>query len=227
MAHRILVVDDDKWVVQAIRSYLEQAHFEVITAYNGKDAIAQFERNRPDLVILDWMLPEIDGLSVAERIRRRSDVPIIMLTARTDEVDRLTGFQHGVDDYVVKPFSARELEARVRAVLRRSEEKGTPIIEVGGLRLDQEERLLWVEGKPVELPAMGFDLLAFLMRHPGRVFTRLELLQAVRGEDYSGFERSIDSHIKRLRQRIEPDPRNPRYILTVFGVGYKLAKGER
>jgi len=213
MAHRILVVDDDKWVVQAIRSYLEQAHFEVITAYNGKDAIAQFERNRPDLVILDWMLPEIDGLSVAERIRRRSDVPIIMLTARTDEVDRLT--QHGVDDYVVKPFSARELEARVRAVLRRSEEKGTPIIEVGGLRLDQEERLLWVEGKPVELPAMG------------RVFTRLELLQAVRGEDYSGFERSIDSHIKRLRQRIEPDPRNPRYILTVFGVGYKLAKGER
>jgi len=217
MAHRILVVDDDKWVVQAIRSYLEQAHFEVITAYNGKDAIAQFERNRPDLVILDWMLPEIDGLSVAERIRRRSDVPIIMLTARTDEVDRLTGFQHGVDDYVVKPFSARELEARVRAVLRRSEEKGTPIIEVGGLRLDQEERLLWVEGKPVELPAMGFDLLAFLM----------ELLQAVRGEDYSGFERSIDSHIKRLRQRIEPDPRNPRYILTVFGVGYKLAKGER
>ncbi|HHK66892.1 MAG TPA: response regulator transcription factor [Candidatus Acetothermia bacterium] len=227
MAHRILVVDDDKWVVQAIRSYLEQAHFEVITAYNGKDAIAQFERNRPDLVILDWMLPEIDGLSVAERIRRRSDVPIIMLTARTDEVDRLTGFQHGVDDYVVKPFSARELEARVRAVLRRSEEKGTPIIEVGGLRLDQEERLLWVEGKPVELPAMGFDLLAFLMRHPERVFTRLELLQAVRGEDYSGFERSIDSHIKRLRQRIEPDPRNPRYILTVFGVGYKLAKGER
>ncbi len=223
----MLGVDDDKWVVQAIRSYLEQAHFEVITAYNGKDAIAQFERNRPDLVILDWMLPEIDGLSVAERIRRRSDVPIIMLTARTDEVDRLTGFQHGVDDYVVKPFSARELEARVRAVLRRSEEKGTPIIEVGGLRLDQEERLLWVEGKPVELPAMGFDLLAFLMRHPGRVFTRLELLQAVRGEDYSGFERSIDSHIKRLRQRIEPDPRNPRYILTVFGVGYKLAKGER
>jgi len=226
MPQRILVVDDDKWVVQAIRSYLEQAHFEVLPAYDGKEAIAQFERNRPDLVILDWMLPEIDGLSVAERIREISRVPIIMLTARTDEADRLAGFQHGVDDYVVKPFSARELEARVRAVLRRSEEKKTPILEVGGLRLDREQRRLWVEGKPVELPAMGFDLLAFLMSHPGRVFTRLELLQAVRGESYSGFERSIDSHIKRLRQRIEPDPRNPRYILTVFGVGYKLAKGE-
>jgi DNA-binding response OmpR family regulator len=126
----------------------------------------------------------------------------------------------------VKPFSARELEARVRAVLRRAEEKKTPVLEVGGLRLDREQRQVWVEGRPVELSAMGFDLLAFLMRHPGRVFTRLELLQAVRGESYSGFERSIDSHIKRLRQRIEPDPHNPRYILTVFGVGYKLAKGE-
>jgi len=148
-----------------------------------------------------------------------------MLTARTDESDRLAGFNSGVDDYVVKPFSARELEARVRAVLRRSEKK-TSILEVGGLRLDREERRLWVEGRPVELSAMAFDLLAFLMRHPGRVFTRLELLEAVRGETYSGFERSIDSHIKRLRQRIESDPSDPRYILTVFGVGYKLAKGE-
>jgi len=225
MPQRILVVDDDKWVVQTIRSYLEQAHFEVSTAYDGKAALTEFERDRPDLVILDWMLPKIDGLSVAERIRRVSQVPIIMLTARTDESDRLAGFNSGVDDYVVKPFSARELEARVRAVLRRSEKK-TSILEVGGLRLDREERRLWVEGRPVELSAMAFDLLAFLMRHPGRVFTRLELLEAVRGETYSGFERSIDSHIKRLRQRIESDPSDPRYILTVFGVGYKLAKGE-
>jgi len=226
MSQRILIVDDDKWVVKAVRGYLEQAHFEVSTAYDGKDAIAQFERVRPDLVILDWMLPEIDGLSVAERMREISQVPIIMLTAKTDEDDRLAGFSSGVDDYVVKPFSARELEARVRAVLRRSENKKTPVLEVGGLRLDLEQRQVWVEGKPVELSAMAFDLLAFLMRHPGRVFTRLELLEAVRGESYSGFERSIDSHIKRLRQKIEPDPHDPHYILTVFGVGYKLAKGE-
>ena len=225
MAQKILIVDDDKWVVQAIRSYLEQAQFEVITAYDGRSAIAQFDAEKPDLVILDWMLPEIDGLSVAERIRKVSRVPIIMLTARTDEEDRLTGFGSGVDDYVVKPFSARELEARIRAVLRRSE-KRPDILKVGGLLLDREQRRVWVEGRPVELSAMAFDLLAFLMRHPGRVFTRLELLEAVRGEGYSRFERSIDSHIKRIRQQIEPDPHNPRYILTVFRVGYKLAKGE-
>jgi len=226
MTQRILIVDDDKWVVQTIRGYLEQAHFEVATAYDGKEAIAQFERTSPDLVILDWMLPEIDGLSVAERIRKMSQVPIIMLTAKTDEDDRLAGFSSGVDDYVVKPFSARELEARVRAVLRRSENRKTPVLEAGGIRLDTEQRQVWVEGRPVELSAMAFDLLALLIRHPGRVFTRLELLEAVRGESYSGFERSIDSHIKRLRQKIEPDPHDPRYILTVFGVGYKFAKGE-
>jgi DNA-binding response OmpR family regulator len=226
MSQRILVVDDEAWVVRAVRGYLEKAHFEVFAAHDGPTAVAQFEAHRPDLVILDWMLPEMDGLSVAARIRTYSNVPIIMLTARTDEEDRVTGLESGIDDYVVKPFSARELEARVHAVLRRSSGKPSPILEVGRLRLDREQHQVWVEGDSVDLPAMAFDLLAFLMMHPGRVFTRLELLEAVRGNTYGTFERAVDSHIKRLRQKIEPDPHDPKVILTVYGIGYKLAKGE-
>ena len=223
---KVLVVDDEDWVLETVRRYLEQAGLEVIPARDGAAAVEAFERETPDLVVLDWMLPKLDGLAVAARIRRSSRVPIIMLTARITEQDRLAGFDVGIDDYVVKPFSARELEARVRAVLRRSSSKDSPTQEVGDLRLDREQRLVWIRGELVELSAMGFDLLAFLMTHPGRVFTRLELLGAVRGETYSGFERSIDSHIKRLRQKIEPDPAHPSYILTVFGVGYRFARGE-
>ena len=226
MAQRILVVDDEPWVVEAVRKYLEQAHFEVLAAYDGADALTLFERNEPDLVILDWMLPKLDGLSVATRIRRSSNVPIIMLTARAEEEDRLSGFDTGIDDYVVKPFSARELEARVRAVLRRSAEREPLILEVGALRLDREQRRVWVNGEPIEVSAMAFDLLGFLMEHPGRVFTRLELLEAVRGDTYGSFERSIDSHVKRLRQKIEIDPHDPKILLTVFGVGYKLLRGD-
>jgi len=222
MTQRILVVDDEPWVVETVRKYLEQAHFEVLAAYDGTSALAQFTAHRPDLVILDWMLPGLDGISVATRIRQESGVPIIMLTARTDEEDRLSGFETGIDDYVVKPFSARELEARVRAVLRRSEDKEPSVLEVGGIRLDREQHRVWVGGKPIEVSAMAFDLLAYLMEHPGRVFTRIELLEAVRGDTYGSFERSIDSHIKRLRQKIEPDPRHPTHLVTVFGVGYRL-----
>jgi DNA-binding response OmpR family regulator len=226
MSQKILVVDDEAWVVQAVRKYLEAAAFEVMVAYDGATALTQFEEHRPDLIILDWMLPALDGLSVAERVRQRSNVPIIMLTARTAEEDRLDGFEAGIDDYVVKPFSARELEARVRAVLRRATGKNSPVLEVGDLKLDLDQRRLWVRGEPVELSAMAFDLLAFLMSHPGRVFTRLELLEAIRGETYASFERAIDSHIKRLRQRVEPDPHDPTYLVTVFGIGYKLSRGE-
>jgi DNA-binding response OmpR family regulator len=225
-AVKVLVVDDEDWVLETVRRYLEQSGFDVTTARDGAAALDVFHRASPDLVVLDWMLPKLDGLAVAAHIRETSRVPIIMLTARVTEQDRLAGFDAGVDDYVVKPFSARELEARVRAVLRRSSGKESPIQEAGDLRLNREQRLVWVRGEPVELSAMGFDLLAFLITHPGRVFTRLELLEAVRGETYSGFERSIDSHIKRLRQRIEPDPTHPSYILTMFGVGYRFAKGE-
>jgi two-component system, OmpR family, alkaline phosphatase synthesis response regulator PhoP len=223
---KVLVVDDEDWVLETVRRYLEQAGFEVIPARDGAAAVEAFEREAPDLIVLDWMLPKLDGLAVAARIRKTSRAPIIMLTARVTEQDRLAGFDAGVDDYVVKPFSARELEARVRAVLRRSSTKESPIQEAGELRLDREQRLVWVRGEPVELSAMGFDLLSFLISHAGRVFTRLELLEAVRGETYSGFERSIDSHIKRLRQKIEPDPARPTHILTVFGVGYRFSRGE-
>jgi len=226
MTTRILVVDDEPWVVQSVRSYLEAAHFDVVAAYDGAEAITLFDTHDPHLIILDWMLPEIDGLSVARYVRERSSVPIIMLTARVDEDDRVRGLETGADDYVVKPFSARELEARVRAVLRRSSGKSSSTMEVGPVRLHHEQRQVHVRGEAVELTAMEFDLLAFLMAQPGRVFTRLELLEAVRGDAYSGFERSIDSHIKRLRQKVESDSQNPTLILTVFGVGYKFAKGE-
>jgi len=224
MATQILVVDDEPGIVQSVRSYLEAAHFEVLVAYDGKEALAQFETHAPDLIILDWMLPEIDGLTVAQRIRQHSNVPIIMLTARIDEEDRIAGLETGADDYVVKPFSSRELEARVRAVLRRASGRGSSVLEVGPIHLDHAQRQVTVNGTPVELTSMEFDLLAFLMTQPGRVFTRLELLEAVRGDAYGGFERSVDSHIKRLRQKIEPDPQEASLILTVFGVGYRLAK---
>jgi len=224
MATRILVVDDEPWVVQSVRSYLEAAHFEVVAAYNGKEAIAQFDAHKPDLIILDWMLPEMDGIAVAKHIRQESAVPIIMLTARVDEEDRISGLETGADDYVTKPFSARELEARVRAVLRRSSGVASSVLEVGPIKLDHEQRQVSISGEVIELTAMEFDLLAFLLAQPGRVFSRLELLEAVRGDTYGGFERSVDSHIKRLRQKIEPDPNNASLILTVFGVGYKLAK---
>ncbi len=229
MSKRILVIDDEEWVVRLVQSYLEQAGFRVATASDGSEALVQFEVYRPALVILDLMLPAVDGLEVARRIRKKSDVPIIMLTARTEEADRVAGLELGADDYVVKPFSARELVSRVRAVLRRAEQ-GLPrpeILEAGGIRLDLAGRRAWMEEHPVELTPMEFDLLAFMMQHPGRVFTRLQLLEAVRGVAYESFERSIDAHIKRLRQKIESDPKQPRYIITVYGVGYKFeAQGD-
>ncbi len=228
MNNRILVVDDEEWVLRLIQGYLEQAGFNVATAADGTRALAKFNTYRPDLVVLDWMLPGLDGIEVAKRIRQQSNVPIIMLTARADEGDRIKGLELGADDYVVKPFSARELEARVRAVLRRSQgDPGRPaVLEFGDIRLDIDQHEAWLSGRRVELSPMEFDLLVFLMEHPGRVFTRLELLEALRGTTYESFERSIDSHVKRLRQKIEPDPKTPRYVLTVFGVGYKFAKSE-
>jgi len=227
MADCILIVDDEDWVLQTLRGYLEAAGFAVVTAADGPGAVAQFEAAGPQLVILDWMLPGFDGMEVASRIRARSDVPIIMLTARTEEGDRITGLESGADDYVVKPFSARELEARVRAVLRRAQDVGKPaILEAGDLRVDLDRRLVSVAHRAVNLTAMEFDLLVFLMGQPGRVYTRLELLEALRGSTYRSFERSIDSHVKRLRQKIEPAPKDPRYIVTVFGIGYRFAKQE-
>jgi two-component system OmpR family response regulator len=227
MNKRILVVDDEEWVRELVGRYLEAAGFDVVIAADGRKALTQFDSHRPDLVILDWMLPGLDGLEVAARIRKESSVPIIMLTARTEEGDRIKGLEFGADDYVVKPFSTRELEARVRAVLRRSQGNSAKaaLLESGEIRVEIDQHEVHVGDRLVDLSSMEFDLLVFLMEHPGRVFTRLELLEALRGTTYESFERSIDSHIKRLRQKIEPDPKAPRYVKTVFGVGYKFAKG--
>ncbi|MBN1859622.1 response regulator transcription factor [Candidatus Bipolaricaulota bacterium] len=226
MSERILVVDDESAVRDTIRTYLEAAGFEILTAADGPTAVIEFERSQPCMVILDWMLPGMDGLAVAHRLRQSSNVPIIMLTARVEEGDRIEGLEAGADDYVVKPFSARELEARVRAVLRRAagdtEQEAT--VEVGQLFADVGTREARLNGESVELTAMEFDLLVYLMRHAGRVFTRLELLEALRGSTHECFERAIDSHIKRLRRKIEPDPKEPTYIQTVFGVGYRFSK---
>jgi len=228
MNTRILIVDDEEWVCTLVGRYLEQAGYDVTTATNGEKALAKFELFRPDLIVLDWMLPRVDGLEVARRVRMQSSVPIIMLTARADEIDRIEGLNGGADDYVVKPFSARELEVRVRAVLRRAcgEPRQAALLEVGNIRLDPARHEVKVAKQEVDLTPMEFDLLAFLLRHPGHVFTRLELLEAVRGTTYDSFARSIDSHVKRLREKMEPDPSSPRYVQTVFGIGYKLADDE-
>lgn len=222
---RILVVDDDPWVRKLVRGYLERAGFSVSTAATGQEALVEFEARPPDLVILDLALPEMDGLEVAQRIRSSSSVPIIMLTARSTEDDRVLGLELGADDYVVKPFSARELEARVRAVFRRAETgpEGPRVTEAAGIRVDLDRREAWVDGRSIDLTALEFDLLSFLVQHPDRAFTRLELLEAVRGGTFSSFERAIDSHIKRLRRKVERVPESPSRIVTVYGVGYKLS----
>ncbi len=218
-------MDDDPWVRKLVRGYLERAGFAVTAAASGEEALVEFTAHPPDLVVLDLMLPGMDGLEVAREIRRSSAVPIIMLTARSTEEDRVLGLELGADDYVVKPFSARELEARVRAMFRRAENapEGPRVAEAGGIRLDLDRREAWVDDRPVSLTALEFDLLAFLVQHPNRAFTRLELLDAVRGTAFASFERAVDSHIKRLRRKVEPVPESPSRIVTVYGVGYKLS----
>jgi DNA-binding response OmpR family regulator len=223
----ILVVDDEPKIVKTVRAYLENAGFRVATAGEGQVALTVFRHEKPALVILDLGLPGMDGIDVARALRRESDVPIIMLTARVDETDKLIGLELGADDYVTKPFSPRELVARVRAVLRRvagEREQAPPPIVAGDVQIDLERRRVIVGDRVVELTPTQFDLLAVLARHPGRVFTRLELLDRVQGYAFEGYERTVDAHIKNLRQKIEPDPKQPRYLLTVYGVGYKFTE---
>jgi DNA-binding response OmpR family regulator len=223
----ILVVDDEPKIVRTVRTYLENAGFRVVTADNGQLALTISRHEEPALVILDLGLPGMDGLDVARTLRRDSNVPLIMLTARADEADRLIGLELGADDYVSKPFSPRELVARVRAVLRRAgpeKEQPPPPIIAGDLTIDLERRRITVRGKVVELTPTEFDLLVVLARHPGRVFTRMELLDRVQGYAFEGYERTVDAHVKNLRQKIEPDPKSPQYVLTVYGVGYRFAE---
>jgi two-component system alkaline phosphatase synthesis response regulator PhoP len=212
--------------VRVLRGYLEAAGFQVTAAYDGTEALAAFRHQEPDLIVLDLALPELDGLDVARAIRRKSEVPIIMLTARVDEADRLIGLELGADDYVPKPFSPREVVARVRAVLRRTGGSGpvSRTLSAGDITLDVDKRQAIVCGQPVELTPSEFDLLAALVESPGRVFSRMQLLDRLQGYAYQGYERTIDTHVKNLRQKIEQDPRHPRYILTIYGLGYKLAE---
>jgi len=221
---QVLVVDDDPGIVKVVRAYLEQAGFEVSVAYDGKKAMQIARNERPDLVILDLMLPEMDGWDVCRALRKESDVPIIMLTARVEESDKLIGLELGADDYVTKPFSPRELVARVRSVLRRV--GGMPSrperFSRGEITIDLSRHSVQVRGEAIDLTPTEFDLLATLMEDPGRAFTRSQLLQSVQGYAYEGYERTIDVHIKNLRHKMEADPRNPQYVKTVYGVGYKF-----
>jgi two-component system, OmpR family, alkaline phosphatase synthesis response regulator PhoP len=225
----VLVVDDEAPIVGLVGDYLRQAGFRVLAASDGQTALALARHEHPDLVVLDLMLPGgLDGLDVCRRLRQEptlADIPILMLTARSEETDRLVGLELGADDYVTKPFSPREVVARVRAVLRRSRDGAQPgaVFRVGGLAVDLVKRLVAVDGRPVALTPTEFDLLTALARHPGRPLTRAQLIDLVYDVAYAGYDRAIDSHMKNLRHKLEPDPRQPRYILTVYGMGYKLA----
>jgi two-component system, OmpR family, alkaline phosphatase synthesis response regulator PhoP len=224
----ILVVDDEMKISRLVRDYLEDAGFRVTLVADGPAALAAARGEKPDLVVLDLGLPSIDGLDVARELRRSSAVPIVMLTARGEESDRIAGLELGADDYVVKPFSPKELVARVRAVLRRTDPvDGTKaeLLRVGDLEVDLVRMRVTVGGEAVELTPTEFDLLVTLAREPGRVFTRGQLLDAIHGVAVESYERAIDAHVKNLRRKIEPDSRKPRYVLTVHGIGYRFADG--
>jgi DNA-binding response OmpR family regulator len=228
MIKKILVVDDKSELRTLLKAYLSQEGFEVVTAGDGQEALYVARHEKPDLIILDLMMPEMGGYDFMRIFGREADTPIIILTARLEENDRVLGLELGADDYVIKPFSLRELAARVRAVLRRLE-KQTPrpvILRAGSITLDRTARSVNVAEQAVDLTPSEFDLLATLMASPGRVFSRLELLDHLQGAAYEGYERTIDVHIRNLRTKIELDPSNPRYIQTVYGAGYRFAAKE-
>ncbi len=224
-ARKILVVDDEVRLVDVLKAYLERDGYKVVTAYDGKQALLLARREKPDLVLLDLMLPEIDGLEVCRTLRRESDTPVIMLTARGDETDKLIGLELGADDYVTKPFSPREVVARVRTVLRRTQGTHTAaeeVMTIGDLVIDQARHTVLRGGEVINITPTEFDLLWTLASNRGRVLSRLQLMEKALGESYEGYERTIDAHIKNLRRKIEQDPAHPRYVQTVFGVGYKI-----
>jgi two-component system alkaline phosphatase synthesis response regulator PhoP len=224
---RILVVDDDREVVRLIRAYLEQAGFEVLAAHDGDTAVHIIRRERPDLLLLDLMLPGKDGWEITRLVRADAalaHIPIIMLTARVDDTDKIVGLELGADDYVTKPYNPREVVARVRARLRQPDVAPAQTLRVGGLEMDVRRRDVRVDGRPVELTPTEFSLLQVLLEQAGYVLTRGELTRRALGVDFEGVERTLDSHIRNLRQKIEPDPATPTYVQTVYGVGYRLAE---
>ncbi|CAM3972603.1 response regulator transcription factor [Alicyclobacillus pomorum] len=220
----ILVVDDEPKVIEVIKPFLEGEGFKVYTAMTGKAAIEMVEVHHPDLVLLDWMLPEMSGLDVCRELRQTRDVAIIMLTAKTDEFDRVMGLEMGADDYITKPFSLRELLARIKSVLRRvqPQTEKRDVLRRGELVIDEEKFRVWKQDQEIALTPAEFQLLVTLARRPGVVYSRLQLLQATMGDAYLNYERTIDSHISHLRKKIESDPSNPQYIQTVHGVGYRF-----
>lgn len=224
MNETILIVEDEPKVAKLARDYLEQGGFRALTAADGNTGLAMALREHPDLIVLDLMLPGMDGLDVCRALRRKNDVPIIMLTARSEETDRLIGLELGADDYITKPFSPRELVARVRALLRRAQ--GTVyqpgVLRAGGLTLDIDAHRLTLRDENIHLTRFEFNLLQILVQHPGQIYSRAQLLEKLHGVAFDGYDRSVDAHIKNLRRKIEVDPTQPRYILTVYGVGYKF-----
>jgi len=224
VSRTVLVVDDEPEIVRLLRSYLERDGYRVVTASNGEEALYAARRERPDLVVLDILMPRMDGLEFTRRVRREQDVPIIMLTARAEETDRIVGLEMGADDYVTKPFSPREVVARVRAVLRRAlpASEAPPILRAGPIVLDRSKHTVTVDGEAVDLTPTEFGVLETLMKDPGRVFSRGEILEAVHGVTFEAYERTVDAHVKNLRGKIEPDRGSPRYIVTVRGTGYRL-----
>ncbi|MBI4674312.1 MAG: response regulator transcription factor [Chloroflexi bacterium] len=226
---KVLVVDDEPQILDVVTKYLVRDGFQVSMARDGETALAAFNVNKPDLVVLDLMLPKVDGLEVFRRLRTVSAVPVIMLTAKGEEADRIVGLELGADDYITKPFSPRELSARVKAVLRRATigtvlETGDRVLVRGALRVDPRARSVLAQDKEVELTSKEFDLLWFLAAHPGQVFTRAQLLDHVWGYEFYGDSSTVTVHIRRLREKIEQDPANPHYLSTVWGVGYKFEK---
>jgi two-component system alkaline phosphatase synthesis response regulator PhoP len=221
---RVLVVDDDVKTVELVKLYLNRDGYRVLTAYDGKEALRLARESHPDLIVLDLMLPGIDGLQVCQILREESDVPIIMLTARTTDQDKLEGLELGADDYVTKPFSPQEVAARVRAVLRRLPgERGPEEIKHGELTVSFLQHEAYLAGKNLNLTPVEFKLLTVFAKEPGRVFSRTQLIEKALGYDFKGFDRTIDVHILNLRRKLEPDPSHPKYLKTVYGAGYKLS----
>jgi len=225
MAKKVLVVDDEKLIVKGIRFSLEQDGMEVDCAYDGEEALQKAKANSYDMILLDIMLPKRDGFEVCQMIRDFSNVPIVMLTAKGDDMDKILGLEYGADDYITKPFNILEVKARIKAIMRRtvaveSEKEEIRIIKSGEIQLDCDSRQLMVSDKRINLTAKEFDLLELLVSHPGKVYSREQLLEFVWGKDYPGDLRTVDVHVRRLREKIEPNPSDPRYVLTKWGIGY-------
>ncbi len=224
MAGKILVVDDEKLIVKGIRFSLEQDGYEVDVAYDGQEALDVFEKGNYDMILLDIMLPKLTGYEVCQHIRTVSDVPIIMLTAKGEDMDKILGLDYGADDYITKPFNILEVKARIKAIMRRVKSEMKPVtnevIEKGELKLDIANRRVYISGNEINLTAKEFDVLELLIRHPQKVYSREDLLNLIWGKDYPGDERTVDVHIRRLREKIEQSPGNPKYVHTKWGVGY-------